>query len=189
MEKKLQELYKKCIQELKSIGIDMEDNNIGTIDISLSKRKCKRYGCCRQEKPDIESKEIKKIGRRKIIKYNKFKVHHIEVSLWVMQLNEKIIKNTIIHELIHCLPNCNDHGKYFKKYADLINQKLGYNIQRLGNREKDFLNSNIAYDDKIIYKYKIICTKCGQAFFRQRIKKNFKNKYRCGICGGKLEVE
>ena len=189
MEERLQKIFEECILELKSIDVDLEDINIGKIDISLAKRKCKRYGCCRQEEPDKNFREIKKVGRRKIVKYNKFKIHHIEISKWVMELDEKIIKNTIIHELIHCIPYCNDHGKLFKKYADLINKKLGYNITRVGNRENDYKKSNIEYKEEIKYKYKIICNKCGQTFLRQRIKRNFNTKYRCGICGGKFKEQ
>ena len=188
MEEDLKKNFKECIEELKTIGINLESEDIGKIDISFAKRKCKRYGCCRQEEPDKNSKEIKKVGRRRIVKYNRFGVHHIEISKWVMNLDEKIIKNTIIHELIHCIPYCNDHGKIFKQYATLINEKLGYNITRLGNREKDYEKSNMEFKDDTKYKYKVMCTKCGQTFLRQRIKRNFKNKYRCGICGNKFEV-
>ncbi len=48
-----------------------------------------------------------------------------------MQLDKNIIKNTIMHELIHCMPYCNNHGAEFKKYARYINEKLGYNISRV----------------------------------------------------------
>lgn len=51
-------------------------------------------------------------------------------------INDGIIKNTIMHELIHCIPFCNDHGIEFKKYANYINEKLGYNISRVGNKKK-----------------------------------------------------
>lgn len=172
-ELKLIRLYNECINELKSIGIDVLNKDIGEIDIKLTYRAKKRYGCCKQENP----------GKRY------FKKYHIEISNWVMDLDEKIIKNTIMHEIIHCLPNCNNHGEYFKKYANYINQKLGYNISRLGNKEQDFKNSNLDYIEKApTYNYKIICPKCGQEFFRQRINKNFARKYRCGKCGGKFEV-
>ena len=30
-----------------------------------------------------------------------------EVSKWVLELDDNIIKNTIMHELIHCMPYCN----------------------------------------------------------------------------------
>ena len=68
--------------------------------------------------------------------------------------------------------------------------KLGYEIQRLGNKEKDYEKSNIVFDksDEVEYKYKIRCKKCGIVFYRQRLKKNFIRDYRCGACKGKLEL-
>ena len=114
MEEKLNKLYKECIEELKSIGIDID---IRTIEIQISKRNNKRYGCCKQEDPDKNTKYYEKIGNKRYLRYAKFNKHIIEISKWVMELNDDIIKNTIIHELIHCMPDCNNHGKEFKKYA------------------------------------------------------------------------
>ena len=174
-EQKLLQLYNECIKELQTIGIDMLSPDMGSIDIKISNRSKKRYGCCKQEEPD-KSKQI-------------FRKHHIEISRWVLDLNEDIIKNTIIHELIHCIPYCNNHGKVFKSYAKLINEKLGYNISRLGNKEVDYKISNIEYkEEKPNFKYKIICQGCGQEVLRQRVNKNFTRKYRCGKCGGKFKV-
>lgn len=185
MQQKLEELFMQCIKELQSIGFNFNKENIGEITIQISKRNNKRYGCCKQEQPDEKYKDIKKIGRKKYIKYEKFNKHTIEISKWVMELDEKIIKNTIIHEIIHCFPYCNNHGEQFKKYANYINSRLGYNISRLGNKEKDFEISNLEYK-KVDYKYTIKCKKCGKQFHRNRLQRNFFSKYRC-ICGGKLE--
>lgn len=188
MEEKLNRLYQESLSELRSIGIEMMDeSNIGKIDISFSKRKTKRYGCCKQENPDKTS--AYKIKRR--VYFKKFNTHHIEISKWLMDLNDEIIKNTIIHELIHCLPECNNHGKYFKKYAKLINDKLGYNITRVGNKKEDFIKSGVQekFDDEPKSKYKIVCEKCNQTYYRQRLAKNFTRKYLCGICKGKFRVE
>ena len=190
MEEKLQKLYNECIKELNSIKINVVDNeNIGEIEINLAKRNSKRYGCCKQDEPRKNCYHIVKRGKRKIKQYDVFKKHHIEISKWVMQLDEKIIKNTIMHEIIHCLPNCNNHGLQFKKYANYINEKLGYNITRLGNKEEDFKNSNLEYTEKTEkFKYKIICTQCGQLIYRQRFRKDIISKYRCGKCGGVLKL-
>ena len=189
MEEKLNCLFNECIIELKSIGIDVKEMNIDKIEISLAKRKTKRYGCCKQENPDVNYFHVEKRGRYKVKVYDKFKKHNIEISKWVMDLDEKIIKNTIIHEIIHCFYGCNNHGREFKKYATYINQKLGYKISRLGNKEEDFKNSNIEFvPEERNYKYKIKCLKCGQVFFRQRLQKNFIRKYRCGKCNGKLQL-
>lgn len=190
MEEKLNKLYNECIDELKSIGLDIIDNKeIGKIDISISKRNNKRYGCCKQEEPVKTNYHIKKYKNKKKIVYNKFKKHHIEISKWVMDLNDKIIKNTIMHEIIHCFPNCNNHGKEFQKYAIYINNKLDYNIKTLGNKEEDFKKSNLEYKENLnAYKYKIVCKKCGAIIYRQRLKKDLIKKYRCGKCNGDLEI-
>jgi predicted SprT family Zn-dependent metalloprotease len=109
-------------------------------------------------------------------------------------IDEKInsiskFEDILIHELIHCLPYCNNHGSEFKKYANIINEKLGYNITRVGNKKQDFEISNIEYIEKEEYKYKIECEKCGKIFHRKRLAKNFIKKYRCNNCLGKLKVE
>lgn len=190
MQEKLEKIYSECVRELKSIEIDISDSRkVGTIEISISKRNNKRYGCCKQDEPDIKTKHIEKIGKRKVIRYGKYNKHYIEISPWVLELEEDIIKNTILHEIIHCLPNCNNHGKEFKNYAKYINNKLGYNISRLGNKKEDYQKSNINYEEKQEYNYHIQCTNCGQSFYRKRLNRNFVRKYRCGKCGAKFQIE
>ena len=187
---KLNNLYHECIRELQSIGIDMQNKEImGNIDIKITTRASKRYGCCKQENPDKNYKTIQKRSYHKIIKYEKFNEHHIEISSWVMDLNDSIIKNTIIHELIHCIPYCNNHGENFKKYATYINEKLNYNISTKGNKQEDYKASNMQLEEKDEYKYKILCQQCGQIIYRKRLNKNLIRKYRCGKCGGKLSLQ
>lgn len=185
MEEKLNKLFNECMEELKSINLDFDEEKIGKIDISFTKRKTKRYGCCKQEEPD----KTTAYRKNRTIYYKQYHKHHIEISKWLMDLNDDIIKNTIMHELIHCLPNCNNHGKYFKYYAQIINKQLGYNISRLGNKQEDYRKSNLEFKfDKPSYKYKVICEKCGLIYYRQRLVKNFIKKYRCGKCSGGLQI-
>lgn len=189
MQEKLLILYNECINELNSIGIDMNDKLIGNINITLTNRSKKRYGVCKQEEPDKKYFYKEKRGRRIIIKCNKYNLHHIEISSWVMDLEDSIIKNTIMHELIHCIPFCSNHGQEFKKIANVINHKLGYNIKTTGNVKEDYEKSNLEYTEGTKkYKYKIKCLKCGKEYFRVRKPSNI-NKYRCGICNGKLDIE
>lgn len=132
MEEKLNKLYLECITELKGIGIDIiSHKEIGEIDITISKRNNKRYGVCKQDDPDKSTKYIEVQRRHKMIKYGIYKKHHIEISPWVMELEDSIIKNTIMHEIIHCMPYSSNHGEPFKKYAKYINEKLGYDISRV----------------------------------------------------------
>lgn len=189
MNEKLNTIFLECVKELEKIEIDiLNEKEYGKIDISISKRNNKRYGCCKQEVPDKKYKTISKRGRRRIISYEKFKYHNIEISPWVMNLDDDIIKNTIMHELIHCMPYCNNHGKQFKIYANVLNKKYGYNISRTGNKKEDFKKSNIEFKEKNNYKYKITCKGCRQEFFRQRITKGFTRKYKCAICGDRFEI-
>ena len=179
MEVKLEDLFNECIEELAKIGINFDSQ----IDIKISKRNNKRYGCCKYEQPILETA----YRNKRNIYYKSYNKYHIEISRWVLDLNKEIIKNTIMHELVHCIPSCNNHGKEFKKYANIINNKLGYNITRLGNKREDFEKSNIKYDDDKSYKYKIICTNCGMIYYRNRISKKFLRIYRCSKCKGKLK--
>lgn len=183
MDTKLQSLYEECKLELKNIGINLDNNLVGNITVDISKRNCKRYGCCKQEDPVPSSKYYERIGRKKYAKYSLYKTHKIEISKWVMDLNDDIIKNTIIHEIIHCFPNCSNHGEEFKKYANYINKQLGYNISRLGNKNKDLEDSNIEIE-KEKFNYKVECSKCGYIFYRKRITSSFTHRYRCGKCRG-----
>lgn len=186
-EKLLEKLYNECIEELNKIGINFEGKEINII---LSKRNNKRYGCCKPELPNYDYKNVTRKGFKYIIKFDDYKKYTIEISRWVLDLDESIIKNTIIHELLHCLPYCNNHGVKFKKYANIINKQLGYNISRVGNKKLDFEKSNIKYnkDEEEKYKYKIKCEKCDIIFYRKRLQKNFINKYRCSKCLGKLKI-
>ena len=189
MEQKLYKLYSECVNELNKIGIDILDKKqYGEIKISISKRNNKRYGCCKQEEPDKRYKVITKIGRKKAIRYEKFNKHNIEISKWVLELENDIIKNTIMHELIHCMPYCNNHGTEFKKYANLINMNYGYDISRVGNKKKDFEKSNVEFKEIQKYNYKIICKGCKQEFYRQRLSRDFIKKYRCAKCGATFEI-
>ena len=122
MEEKLEKLYKECIDELGKIDIHiLDEKTYGKMDINLSSKSPKRYGCCKQSEPLSTYYHIEYRNHRRIKIYDVFMKHNIEISKWVLELNDDIIKNTIMHELIHCLPYCNNHGKEFKKYAEFIN--------------------------------------------------------------------
>lgn len=134
LEEKLNKLYNECVKELEEIRIEMLE--CGEIEIHISKRNNKRYGACKELEPDKNTKYIEQIGRKRYVRYGKYNKHIIEISPWVMDLNDKIIKNTIIHELIHCMPYCSNHGEKFKEYVQYINLKLGYDISRVRKQER-----------------------------------------------------
>ena len=182
---KLKKLYSKCIEELKNIGITFENEKI---IILISKRNNKRYGCCKPSNPDLNYKQVIHKGWKTYTRYQHYYQYTIEISPWLMELEETIIKNTIIHELIHCLPYCNNHGEQFRYYAKTVNDKLGYHITRTGNKKDDYAKSNLTLEEKEEYRYQIQCERCGKFFYRKRLQKNYTRKYRCSKCLGKLEV-
>ena len=73
------------------------------------------------------------------------------------------LESTIIHEVIHTLPNCFNHGYYFKKWAARVNFNYPqYSIQRCTSME-DFGIKRKQTD----YKYKLTCS-CGKEFLYKK---------------------
>lgn len=108
--------------------------------------------------------------------------------------NSDNFHNTLAHETIHTLQGCFNHGENFKwvgrRLASLYD---GVTITRTRcdagyiawkNQHKPHVEKPIAY------KYKIVCEKCGQTFYRQRLSSIVKNpnNFRCGKCYGKFKI-
>lgn len=103
-------------------------------------------------------------------------------------IDDQIALDTIMHELLHTVPGCFNHGEKWKVYAKYINQKLPqYNITRV---VKDGETGLTIEHKQPVYKYILRCTKCGQEIKRQKASKIITNykRYRCGRCGGRLEL-
>lgn len=189
MNVKLKNAYNECLEEMKKIGLDFEDRNkIGEITIGVKKRTHSKYGMVRHSNPDKSTKYFDK-GKYKFAKYN---LHEITISDWVFELDNEVLKNTIIHELVHCFPGCANHGEGFKKVAMYIGSRTKYDIKRTGNIEEDFKKSNKEYvpnQKKESYKYKLTCLNCNTESFRKRFNKKDIGYYKCSYCNGKLKVE
>ena len=103
--------------------------------------------------------------------------------------NEELAKvrfqSTIIHELIHTIPGCMNHGSKFQRVCMLVNKKYPqYKLQTTTGAE-DF---GIQLDEPTP-KYKIICKCCGKEYLYQRKPKLNINMYKCSKCGkGNLEL-
>lgn len=86
-----------------------------------------------------------------------------------------IVRQTIMHELIHSCNDCMSHTGRWKQIADLVNSVYGYNISRM-TVTKNYKQQKA--------KYKIVCTNCGctsYIFRKNKIIKNL-NMYRCIYC-------
>ena len=83
------------------------------------------------------------------------------------------VECTLLHEMIHL--KVQGHGKDFKNEISRINS-LGGNAKRYSKRR--------ATEKKTNWIYK--CLSCNKEYKRTRRFPNI-NKYRCGVCKGKLE--
>ena len=141
-ERIMKKLTSECENELKSIGYQLP-----TINYKINNRAKTRLGQCKQ----------------------KIKNVYYEINLSSNYMDEYIkmnridkIKNTIIHELLHTMPNCMNHGNEWQKHANIVNKKLGYNISRLATVENEVKKELIKKS-----KYQIEC-ECGQTYFYNR---------------------
>ena len=63
--------------------------------------------------------------------------YYIEISGHTLQNTEKSLRNTLIHELIHTVPDGMCHTGEWKKWAKYVSAKTGYTIQRLDGDETE----------------------------------------------------
>ena len=98
---------------------------------------------------------------------------------------ENGIKETIIHELIHTLKNCQNHKSEFKWYCEIIQKYLGYSC--LSGQHED-TKSNEYLEN---YKHFLVCTYCNKIVRKgTRFTKPYQRPdiRRCCTCG-KCEIE
>ena len=118
------------------------------------------------------------------------KNHLFEISLSkrCLSTNKQIIKETMVHEVLHCIHNAYGHGFVWKNAANMMNKLYGYSISRLIQPPEEF---SIACLEAPTYKYKITCNECGAVLYRTRRSNLTENpsSYRCVKCRGKFTVE
>lgn len=114
--------------------------------------------------------------------------HYIRISEAMMQMSEKAVMNTLIHELIHTCPGCMNHGSKWQSYGNQVRLKFGYDIKRCGG-DKDG-EPSLRQAANVVYKHKVVCTKCGRYWLRTRDSNltMYPESYHC-CCGGDLKLE
>ena len=139
-----------------------------------------------KEKIPISKKIAKQISINKRYKktlatcsFNK-NTYLIEINSYILTSNRKSLEEIILHELIHTIKGCFNHGKKFVKYCDIVNKKFNYNIL------VSFPNNIINYENMIIYK--IQCQHCNKIYLSYNKTKQIKeiSEYSCS-CGGNLK--
>ena len=161
----LLEVAEICKEELRVINIDFNES----VEFKVNTRAKKRFGLC-------------------TYKNNLDCDFEIQITDRLLKNSSAIIglKNTIIHELLHTVEGCMNHGKKWKSLADEVNRAYGYNIKRASSCAEKGIESEIV-PKKVNYMFK--CKDCGQVIKRTRMSKFVKyyTYYRCGGCNGHFE--
>lgn len=89
---------------------------------------------------------------------------------------------TSIHELIHTVPGCLNHGEKFKHIASCVNNRYPeYDVRRIHSLSSFGININ-----NMGYKYVVECPNCGnKVYYKKRpYFVEFLEDCTCGRCGG-----
>ena len=106
-------------------------------------------------------------------------------QIWITDLAmHGDIKSTIVHELIHTVEGCFNHGKEFQSIANWLSRVYGIELGTRASKNEMALSEEYRIAKA---KYVIKCKKCGQIILRQRATRLVKlpMTYSCG-CGGDL---
>lgn len=168
------QIMNECKQELDSIGMRNYSNNIVSITVN--------------------NRLSRSLGRCKRAYYATGEQYQIELAGKVARDNVDLhfVKNIIMHELVHTMPGCFNHGPRFQNTAYIINRKLGYHVGTHESVENMKAAGVQPKDKRMDAKYKVVCQKCGQEIYRQRwcdLTANPGN-YKCGRagCHGEFKV-
>ena len=113
--------------------------------------------------------------------------YEIELSGRMMAASDRDIETVLLHELLHTCPGCMNHGKRWAEYAAWINRKYGYKISTTTTYESLGLENPGSRES---VRYMVRCKSCGAEYPRKRMCSLIRDvdRYRCGKCGGKLEI-
>ena len=110
----------------------------------------------------------------------------IEISNLLLQddVKDMALENTLMHEILHTVDGCFNHGAKWKMCADMVNNAYGFNVKRCtSSQEKGIVIERPATH------YVLRCKKCGYKWNYSRMSKTVKHpeNYKHNDCGGTLE--
>lgn len=156
MKRNLNEYLQKCLAMCDECGIPY-----GKIDSIVEDKAKHRWGQCRHRSGKII------IG-----------ISYKLIDTTYSETDDGLI-NTILHEILHTCPRCNNHGEVWKSYASKIYNRYGIKIERTSTSEEKMVNNDI--DD---HKYIVKCEKCGKEFKYYRMANVVKYPERFQHCNG-----
>ena len=149
--KSVYKVYNDCLKICFDLNIPVAD----IIHVKVNTRAKKRWGLCTFE---CEGEYTIEISDR----------------LLADEISEEATFNTMIHELLHTCPNCMNHGKEWKRWADTVNRNTKYTIKRTTSYEEKGIEKPVN-----IPKYTVKCSDCGRKWFYNRAGSVIQNLNRC----------
>lgn len=145
-------IYNKCNKMVKDLGIET-----GMVWNVIPSKKRSVWGLCVHEG---------------------FNVYTILISDVLLDdsVPDKLTEETMLHEILHTVKGCQNHGTKWKQYANKINMTYGYNIKRTGSEEEKG-KEVMELCRKQKHKHMVKCQKCGHEIFFQRECKTTKYAY------------
>ena len=116
---RINKMLAECTALLKELNVPISSSVCPTVKLIGTRRTLGR--CCKRE------------GSKSHSEYE----YYIEISRYTLNNPEKSIRNTLIHELLHTVPDGMCHTGEWKKWAKYVSQKTGHTIQRLANEKND----------------------------------------------------
>ena len=185
----------------KNEGIITQENFYTIVEIILNKFKSLGFNVNTTSSNytlEINNKALKRLGRCEAKSGNRYV---IQINEFHNKLSPEIsVMNTLIHELLHSLPKCMNHGEIWKRYANMYNRTYGTTISRTSPLEGDYKifkeeidkqRGHTQHKNHSVYsdgKHKITCSKCNKSWYYERagrvVKLAMQNKkLKCPHCG------
>ena len=116
---RINQMLSECTALLKELNVPVSSSVCPTVKLIGTRRTLGR--CC------------KRGGSKSHSEYE----YYIEISRYTLNNPEKSIRNTLIHELLHTVPDGMCHTGEWKKWAKYVSQKTGHTIQRLAEYKNE----------------------------------------------------
>lgn len=156
----IKDTVKKCFEMVYDVGIDLGD----IYKITINKRMYSSLGRCKRSGDYFE----------------------IEINPALLDSPKIDLEDTILHEMIHTVDGCWNHGAEWKRNAKIINDRYGYSISRCGITEA----CRKRRAEHSPYRYAVECPVCGHQWKFERWCKTVANPnhYKCTKCNARLKA-
>lgn len=144
---------------------------------------------------EVNSRALRRWGQTK----RKDGIYTISINYLLLEDDcpEEALTNTLVHELLHCVDGCMNHGEKWQKLVEIVNDCYDLKMSRCTSTSEKFANDE-EYGNKVLQAkmakrktYTCVCKDCGIEYQRigERAPKWYAHyeNYHCSKCGGKLE--